>query len=150
LALLHQLGSVAGPAWLPVPLTPALLPTLIYVVTYVAMDPVAGGAAAALMLALHGWTAGLMAAAQPVFDLPLWQAVLAFHVTMWVVQFIGHGVFEGRAPALLDSLDQALVTAPLFVVLEIFFFFGYRKVFYQECMVEVKKEIEKFNYAKNK
>ena len=94
LALLHQLGSVAGPAWLPVPLTPALLPTLIYVVTYVAMDPVAGGAAAALMLALHGWTAGLMAAAQPVFDLPLWQAVLAFHVTMWVVQFIGHGVFE--------------------------------------------------------
>ena len=57
---------------------------------------------------------------------------------------------QGRAPALLDSLDQALVTAPLFVVLEIFFFFGYRKVFYQECMVEVKKEIEKFNYAKNK
>ena len=41
------------------------------------------------------------------------------HITGWVLQFIGHGVFEGRAPALLDSLDQALITAPLFVLLEV-------------------------------
>merc|ERR1711922_129524 len=33
-------------------------------------------------------------------------AVLAFHVAAWIAQFIGHGVFEGRAPALLDSWDQ--------------------------------------------
>merc|ERR1712013_479261 len=33
--------------------------------------------------------------------------------------------FEGRAPALLDSLDQAFITAPLFVILEILCFLGY-------------------------
>jgi len=28
----------------------------------------------------------------------------AVHVFAWVMQFIGHGVFEKRAPALLDNL----------------------------------------------
>ena len=50
---------------------------------------------------------------------PVWKVALAIHVTAWILQFIGHGVFEGRAPALLDSLDQALITAPLFVLLEV-------------------------------
>jgi uncharacterized membrane protein YGL010W len=27
-------------------------------------------------------------------------------VGSWIIQFIGHGVFEGRAPALLDNLGQ--------------------------------------------
>jgi uncharacterized membrane protein YGL010W len=36
----------------------------------------------------------------------MWQAALVIHVVAWILQFIGHGVFEGRAPALLDSLDQ--------------------------------------------
>ena len=36
----------------------------------------------------------------------IWKVALAIHVTAWILQFIGHGVFEGRAPALLDSLDQ--------------------------------------------
>ena len=71
-------------------------------------------------------------------------------VNAGLFQFIGHGVFEGRAPALLDSLDQAFITAPLFVVLEVLFFFGYRKQFYNECMEEVKLEIEKFKASKNK
>jgi uncharacterized membrane protein YGL010W len=31
---------------------------------------------------------------------------LYIHLGSWIVQFIGHGVFEGRAPALLDSLVQ--------------------------------------------
>lgn len=31
---------------------------------------------------------------------------LGVHVFCWVAQFIGHGVFEGRAPALFDSLLQ--------------------------------------------
>ena len=64
--------------------------------------------------------------------------------------FIGHGVFEGRAPALLDSWDQAFITAPLFVILEVLFFFGYRKQFYQDCMKEVEVEIKKFRAIKNK
>ena len=34
------------------------------------------------------------------------QAVTIVHVVCWIAQFIGHGVFEGRAPALLNSLFQ--------------------------------------------
>lgn len=46
--------------------------------------------------------------------------------TSWVAQFYGHGVHEGRAPALLDNLLGALVLAPLFVFIEVLFSFGYR------------------------
>ena len=36
----------------------------------------------------------------------------------------GHGKFEGRRPALMDSLLQAFLTAPFFVFFEYCFFFG--------------------------
>merc|ERR1719472_453654 len=132
-----------------VPLTLATITTAIYVVSYLMMDPVAGGLGALLMLVLNQWTYGLVAAGSPVAGFPLWQAVLGFHIVAWIAQFIGHGVFEGRAPALLDSWDQAFITAPLFVLLEIFFFLGYRKEFYESCMVEVRKNIEEFRKTKS-
>ncbi|KAJ2102975.1 hypothetical protein IW146_008978, partial [Coemansia sp. RSA 922] len=54
------------------------------------------------------------------------QIVLGVFVFAWIAQFIGHGVFEKRAPALLDNLVQALVMAPFFVFLEVLFACGYR------------------------
>lgn len=57
----------------------------------------------------------------------------------WILQFVGHGKFEGRAPALLDNLMQALLLAPLFVWLELLFFFGYRR----ELQARVEKQVEK-------
>lgn len=36
----------------------------------------------------------------------------------WAAQFVGHGVFEGRRPALVDSFVDAISTAPLFVFIE--------------------------------
>ncbi|CAD6587848.1 MAG: hypothetical protein TREMPRED_004869, partial [Tremellales sp. Tagirdzhanova-0007] len=39
----------------------------------------------------------------------------------WIFQFIGHGVFEHRAPALMDNLVQALLLAPFFVFLQMMF-----------------------------
>lgn len=42
-----------------------------------------------------------------------------WQVACWVAQFVGHGVFEKRAPALLDNLFQAIFMAPLFVVIEV-------------------------------
>ena len=59
-------------------------------------------------------------------------------------------MFEGRAPALLDSWDQAFITAPLFVILEVLFFLGYRKRFHQDCMKEVQLEMDKFKASKTK
>lgn len=61
----------------------------------------------------------------------------AIFLVAWVLQFIGHGKFEGRAPALLDNLMQALLLAPLFVWLELLFFFGYRR----ELQARVEKQV---------
>lgn len=33
----------------------------------------------------------------------------------WISQFAGHGIFEGRAPALFSNLFQSVVAAPFFV-----------------------------------
>merc|ERR1711953_970478 len=102
------------------------------------------------MLVLNQWTYKLVAANSPVSGYPLLQAVLVFHVVAWIIQFIGHGVFEGRAPALLDSWDQAFITAPLFVFLEILFAAGYRKQFHSSMMKEVEKNIKGFQTQKSK
>ena len=75
---------------------------------------------------------------------------MAIHVTGWILQFIGHGIFEKRAPALLDSLDQALLTAPLFVLLEVMFFLGYRKEFYETMMKQVEVNIKEYKEQKKK
>lgn len=51
---------------------------------------------------------------------------VVLQVLLWGAQIFGHQVYEGRAPALLDNLFQALVLAPFFVVYEVAFHFGYR------------------------
>ncbi|KAF9994384.1 hypothetical protein BGZ79_000872 [Entomortierella chlamydospora] len=48
------------------------------------------------------------------------------HIFAWIAQFIGHGVYEKRAPKLTENLVQALVLAPYFVVYEVLFSLGYR------------------------
>ena len=68
-----------------------------------------------------------------------WAIGLAAHITSWVAQFYGHGVHEGRSPALLSNLYQALVMAPLFVVMEVLFNFGYRPNFRIKCQRHVDK-----------
>eukprot|EP01098_Paradermamoeba_levis_P003753 TRINITY_DN1669_c0_g1_i1.p1 TRINITY_DN1669_c0_g1~~TRINITY_DN1669_c0_g1_i1.p1 ORF type:complete len:210 (-),score=65.02 TRINITY_DN1669_c0_g1_i1:46-675(-) len=65
-----------------------------------------------------------------------WQPALVANVVAWIAQFIGHGVFEGRRPTLIDNLVQALLLAPYFVWFEVLFFFGYRP--------ELQKQVEKF------
>ena len=84
-ALLASLPLVGGLA-----ITAASFTTLTYVVSYLLMDPVAGGVGALLMLLLHQWTYGLALASAPVLGLPLWQAALAFHVFCWVLQVRTH------------------------------------------------------------
>ncbi|KAJ4377384.1 hypothetical protein N0V83_000209 [Neocucurbitaria cava] len=63
---------------------------------------------------------------------------IAVHVISWILQFIGHGKYEGRKPALLDNLVQALFLAPLFVWYEVLFKLG----FYKELRRDVEGAIE--------
>merc|ERR1719507_1034719 len=66
------------------PINLTLLVTLIYVVTYIMMDPVAGSLAASLVLLLHRFTFDLATTNAPVQGYPLWQALLfnAFSLLM--------------------------------------------------------------------
>ncbi|KAJ3130043.1 hypothetical protein HK098_006755 [Nowakowskiella sp. JEL0407] len=64
---------------------------------------------------------------------------LGLFALSWIAQFIGHGVFEGRSPALLDNMIGALVLAPFFAWLEMLFMVGYRP----DLQVLLNSEIEK-------
>ena len=75
---------------------------------------------------------------------------LGIHIASWLAQFVGHGKFEGRAPALLDNLIQAIFLAPFFVWLEILFFFGYRPELKGRLDKLVEEEIAKFRSSKGK
>ncbi|KAL1743568.1 hypothetical protein HDZ31DRAFT_40683 [Schizophyllum fasciatum] len=79
---------------------------------YFALDPVAAVRAGAT--------------ARPPPGLDHFHLALALHITSWLFQFAGHGLAEGRAPALLDNLLGAIVLAPFFVHLEALFALGYR------------------------
>ena len=104
------------------------------------MEPVAGALLAPLILlgtayanyltSTYGATANYWA--------------LGVHISSWVAQFIGHGIFEGRAPALLDNLIQAIFLAPLFVWLEVLFYLGYRPDLKGRLDDGVEKEVANF------
>lgn len=76
------------------------------------------------------------------------KAAIVVHVASWLLQFVGHGAFEGRAPALLDNLVQAIFLAPLFVWLEVLFKLGYRPELQARVEKAVAKEIAKFRAEK--
>ncbi|ODV58882.1 2-hydroxy-palmitic acid dioxygenase MPO1 [Ascoidea rubescens DSM 1968] len=71
-------------------------------------------------------------------------AILLF-VLSWIIQFIGHGVFEKRAPALFSNLVQALVLAPFFIFFELMFFAGFRL----ELKHKMDKRVDRILYPNN-
>jgi 2-hydroxy fatty acid dioxygenase len=108
------------------------------------MEPVAGILLAPLILGATAYSNVLLAK----YGSSANSWALAVHVVSWVAQFIGHGVFEGRAPALLDNLLQAVFLAPFFVWFEILFFFGYRPELKARLDKSVQVEIMKFKAQK--
>jgi 2-hydroxy fatty acid dioxygenase len=86
----------------------------------------------------------------------------ALHAICWVAQFLGHGLAEKRAPALVDNLFagqsqfhilvlfavhwlelmcQAVVLAPFFVHLEILFSLGYNPGLHKQVQNGIGQEI---------
>jgi len=90
----------------------------LYALYYLRLDPVAGSLAAPILAVMTA-----TANATPMAP----TSVLALHVAAWVAQFVGHGVFEKKRPALVDSLFQAFLIAPFFALLEVLFALGYRQ-----------------------
>ena len=80
-------------------------------------------------------------------SLSYFQFLLALKTFSWIMQFLGHGIFEGRAPALMNNAFSALV-APTFVVIEILYMFGYNKEKINECQVIIDKDIAEYRETK--
>lgn len=68
----------------------------------------------------------------------------------WVFQFIGHGCFERRGPALFENVKGtfllhfgclAFLLAPLFVFMEVLFALGYRPALKKRIHEKVKSAI---------
>lgn len=112
---------------------------------YLLLEPVAGSVLAAFCLGMTALANYLR------IDNPdmTFKVALGAHVFSWIAQFIGHGAFEGRAPALVDNLLQAIFLAPMFVWLEILFAFGYRPELQSRVAKQVEAEVAKFKQEKN-
>lgn len=135
------------PSWLVIPNLPPNLGTiaaLLYATLYILMEPVAGGMLAPLLLGGTAYSNYLTTTYGSTAN--YW--ALGLFVFSWIAQFVGHGVFEGRAPALLDNLVQALFLAPFFVWMEILFSFGYRPGLRSRVDSAVQKEVERYQKSK--
>ncbi|KAF2619643.1 hypothetical protein F2Q68_00042180 [Brassica cretica] len=76
---------------------------------------------------------------------------IASQLLCWTGQFLGHGVFEKRAPALLDNLLQAFLMAPFFVLLEVLqSVFGYEPYpgFQARVNAKVESDIKEWRAKK--
>lgn len=123
---------------------------LIYAVFYICLDAKAGSLAA--FLCFICWVFSSYFASQLGLSLA-WKVVLAAQLVCWTGQFIGHGVFEKRAPALLDNLSQAFLMAPFFVLLEALqSFFGYEPYpgFHVAVQAKIDAEINEWQDKKQK
>lgn len=123
---------------------------LVYALFYVGMDKKAGILAG--VLSFLCWFGASALARQLGFSLA-WKVVLGAQLLCWTAQFIGHGVFEKRAPALLDNLVQAFLMAPFFVLLEALQeFFGYEPYpgFHAKVKAMIDAEIKEWKEKKQK
>ena len=75
---------------------------------------------------------------------------IGVHIISWILQFVGHGKYEGRKPALLDNLVQALFLAPLFVWYEVLFKLGFYKQLKREVESDIEMEVAKLDKGKAK
>ncbi|KAL8098112.1 2-hydroxy-palmitic acid dioxygenase mpo1-like [Apium graveolens] len=123
--------------------------TLIYALFYIALDYKAGSVGAVLCFGC--WVFASSLANYLGFSLA-WKVVLAAQLFCWTGQFIGHGVFEKRAPALLDNLMQAFLMAPFFVLLEVLMLFHYEPYpgFHKSVEARIDAEIKEWQDEKKK
>ncbi|KAF2397521.1 DUF962-domain-containing protein [Trichodelitschia bisporula] len=126
------------------PLNAGTIAASLYSVLYILMEPVAG---AALFPLIMGGTAYANHLLQTYGATANYWA-LGLNFVAWIAQFVGHGKFEGRAPALLDNLIQAFFLAPFFVWFEVLFSLGYRPELKARLDKAVEQEIKKFREAK--
>ena len=78
----------------------------------------------------------------------VWNNAVTLHVVCWIAQFYGHGIHEGRSPALFDNLFQALFISPLFIVIEVLIIMGFLHDFEVAITPVVNDSIAKWKASK--
>lgn len=149
LILLTNTPSIPLPPWLSVPYLPFNVGTVsavLYSTLYILMEPVAGAMIAPLIVGGTAYGNYLTSAYGATAN--TWAG--AINIVCWIAQFVGHGKFEGRAPALLDNLVQALFLAPFFVWFEVLFALGYRPDLKRRLDKAVEEEIRRFKGKQEK
>jgi uncharacterized membrane protein YGL010W len=134
------------PSWFPqsLPINLGTTAAFLYSALYLLMEPVAGSLLLPLIMSGTLYANHLLS----IYGATANQWAIGVHVFSWIAQFIGHGKFEGRAPALLDNLAQALFLAPFFVWMKILFWLGYRPELKKRLDRAVEGEIRKFREQK--
>lgn len=112
------LGKIAGSS-----ITLAMVITVLLLAWYLALDFWLGLAGVLVFTILLVTAIQLNLALGPTQALTIAAIVFA---ASWVFQFIGHGVWEKRRPALVDNLFQVFV-APMFLISETAFALGFKK-----------------------
>ena len=113
---------------------------------YVLLEPVAGSLIAPGLIGAAAYGNYL----RMTYGMTANYCAIGLFVFAWIAQFIGHGVFEGRAPALFKSLYQSLILAGLFVWLEILFSFGYRPELRKRLSALIAEDRAKLDRAEGK
>jgi uncharacterized membrane protein YGL010W len=78
-----------------------------------------------------------------IYGFPIAHLATAVFLICLLFQMVGHKI-EGRAPAVHDSLGLSFVIPPLFALLEVAFFFGYRKELHQKLREQIERNIAEF------
>ena len=73
--------------------------------------------------------------------------VLGAHIFGWLTQFVGHGVYEQRAPAILTNF-LFMFLAPFFVIFEIMNHFGYRQAEVDKYSKIIEADIAHYRLSK--
>mmetsp|Transcript_10872 Transcript_10872/g.21311 ORF Transcript_10872/g.21311 Transcript_10872/m.21311 type:complete len:214 (-) Transcript_10872:159-800(-) len=120
----------------------ATVATAIYAGYYLLMDRSVGAVAAGIAVGCY-YTAGKWVKKDP----RNFKRAIGIKVAAWIAQFLSHRFCEGRAPALLDNLSQALLMAPLFVVFEGAQQLGFRPEFFAEVQDLVSQNLIDFRKA---
>lgn len=128
-------------------LTYGLVLTLFYVLFYLQIDPVGGTLYAPILYAMYISAVYMHRDDQKKSGGKSWAGtgrLLTFafivHVLSWYVQIhLGHKIFEGAQPAVMQSLGGALTVAPLFAFYEGLWLAGINKGLQNETLALVDK-----------
>ncbi|VVU94706.1 Protein of unknown function (DUF962) [seawater metagenome] len=115
-------GSILDTEWffLPSEFNITAILCCLYSIYYIILNPWLG-----LLMTLILWTIQVFSfLAYKAFP-NIWILAVIIHIKSWVIQLLGHSIFEKNKPAFLTGFVQSFLMAPLFVLMEVCFAFGF-------------------------